>query len=496
LARSPRAASIGPVPDWKEEFTALLEGQRRRGFRTALSGAGKEKECRVLPIGSKKRIAEITTIVVVSLSISGCSSLSSPALLPNTAHGSTAEGMARKVEVGRSRHKHFAGLIAGVTPRLHDPREQIIHGPHHEVAPPTDPRVEAEFKRLRSGSSSGSRQTRNVANGSDTAGQFGIYEYPNQSFHAGSFGYQTGYEQVEIGFMLLGTNVLYAPTNRAPGGNCLEIGSGYWAGQAKVYAYDFCDGTGKFHWLEDIDGNFRANFERDWGDGLPSYFYETYWNNSLNEYTVLLYNATQGYWVWEYNSAGSTVGVPSLATQGWNMFETHYFTGGACPPVLSAHGGGIQWLDPATNAWETIENVPGIVYNYHYGESGTDCINQDDGSGRGYWYSLSFPTGHDWYVDASPSNPPYTGGGGCDPVESDCCSQDGTCSCDLYNLQQCCDISGGVSCGDCGNIIYFAGHTEDCNTKGLSVRRGVNGSRRQLSFGIAAPYSTRGGRGS
>lgn len=445
-----------------------------------------------------RRIAWAIMMVLTSLSVSGCSSYSSHALLPHAATTGGAERNVQKLDPGHSRHKHFAGLLPGIKPHAHDPRKIIQHGAAHEVEPPTGPRVEAAFKRLRGGSRSGtadgSRQVRNVATGYDTAGQFGIYEYPNQTFRAGSFGFQTGYELVEMAFMFNGNNILYAPTNRAPGGNCLEIGSGYWGVQAKVYAYDFCDGTGKFHWLEDINDSFRQNFERDWGDGLPSYFYETYWNESINGYTVLLYNATVGQWVWEYNSTGSTVGLPGFATNGWNMFETHYLNGGACPPVLSAHGADAQWLNPATNAWEFLDSVPGLVNNYHWNEAGTDCLNQDDGSGRGYWYALSISSGHDWYVDSYPSASYTGGGGGCDPTVSDCCAIDGTCTCDLYSMQGCCGMYDAYSCGDCGDIIYYTQNPVDCYAKGSSIRRSVNIKRRQQSA-IGPPERTDIGTG-
>lgn len=138
------------------------------------------------------------------------------------------------------------------------------------------------------------------------------------------------------------------------------------------------------------------------------------------------------------------MGFPQFATQGWNMFETHYLTGGACPPVLSAHSGGLQWLDPITNAWESVETVPGITYNWRWNESGTDCLNRDDGTGRGYYYTLTFPSSQDWYVDSYPSQVPQPPTGGeCDPAVSDCCDTYGACSCDLYNLDQCCGVSGG-----------------------------------------------------
>ncbi|MEA2787072.1 MAG: hypothetical protein QOF71_3176 [Candidatus Eremiobacteraeota bacterium] len=191
------------------------------------------------------------------------------------------------------------------------------------------------------------------------------------------------------------------------------------------------------------------------------------------------------------------MGFPQFATQGWNMFETHYLTGGACPPVLSAHSGGLQWLDPITNAWESVETVPGITYNWRWNESGTDCLNRDDGTGRGYYYTLTFPSSQDWYVDSCPSQVPQPPTGGeCDPAVSDCCDTYGACSCDLYNLDQCCGVSGGgFGCGDCGDIIYYSQHGIDCYAKGSSVRRSVNGNRRRQSS-IAPPGALPGARGS
>jgi hypothetical protein len=327
-------------------------------------------------------------------------------------------------------------------------------------------------------SQSTSRATRNLTSGNDNAGQFGTYIYSSYGTSGGSFGANTGYMTSELPWVW-GSNILFAPTNKGADGACLEVGSGYNYNlqSAQVYAFDFCDGTpiGNLHTMKSIDSTFRSLYERNFGDGLPAYFYEVV-RNPDGHWTAYLYDYTDGLWLPFYTSAGTTLNAIPAAKQGsvgWDMFETHYYANGTCPYVPEVHSFAKQYYDLATETWQYLENEPGAQYNIPPAQ-GTDCIGWDDGSGQGYFYSIGYNAGlHDWTVDAYQSQPPPPpdGGGGdpCDPTITDCCGLAiGGCTC--IDPVICCDLYGTYCCDS------FVG-----GPCAYDVRRSVSTMRRRQS---------------
>lgn len=341
-----------------------------------------------------------------------------PLSLRSTVHGSKR----------RHHHRKFAGLVAGALPDKIDPRHVPSNLPRIfseiKVAANVGERQFSAMRRatLADGSS---RTVRNVLYDPNQGGQFGLYSYQTAFFPSGTFGYQTGYEAVEISYAMPVNDLLYAPTNRGVGGSCLEIGSAYTKYAAQVYAYDFCDhalssgGVGVFHYLFQIDGAFRATYERDYGDGLPSYLYETYYDWGTGKWAVLFFNASSGTWENRYESQTGTLDPAAQGANGWNMFETHYFAdeqsnrSGACPLAFEAHSWNLQWINPS-GGWQYLDTVPGLSYVYRTYDPNNQCLDADDGSGRGYYYLLDGVTLHEWYVDAyaSQADPCANGCGG------------------------------------------------------------------------------------
>jgi hypothetical protein len=337
-------------------------------------------------------------------------------------------------------------------------------------------------------SQSSSRTTQNVTSGGDHAGQFGTYIYSTYGTSGGSFGANTGYMTSELPWVA-GADVLFAPTNKGADQACLEVGSGYnYAGQsAQVYAFDFCDGspTGNLHTMKTIDSTFRSVFERNFGDGLPSYFYEVV-RNPDGHWTAYLYDYTDALWLPYYTSAGTTLNAAPASQQGnegWDMFETHYFAGGECPYVPEVHSFAKQYFDSLTGTWQYLEYEPGAQFNLQTNQ-GTDCLQWDDGSGEGYFYSIGYNAGlHDWTVDTYPSQPPPPPGGGvgdpCDPVITDCCGLAiGGCNC--FDPIICCDLYGTYCCDS------FVG-----GPCALDVRRSVSMRRRQGNASSRGDASSR-----
>jgi hypothetical protein len=199
-----------------------------------------------------------------------------------------------------------------------------------------------------------------------------------------------------------GANVLFSPTNKGADGACLEVGSGYnfQAQGAQVYAFDFCDGSsiGSLHKLKDIDATFRSIYERNVGDDLPSYAYETV-RNPDGRWTAYLFDYTDDLWLPFYTSPGTRMNAIPAAAQGndgWNMFETHYYTSGPCPYVPEIHSFATQYYNRFTGTWQYLENEQGAQYDVPLNQTGTDCLISDDGSGAGYWYAIGYNAGlHD-----------------------------------------------------------------------------------------------------
>lgn len=320
-------------------------------------------------------------------------------------------------------HKKFAGLVPGTMPDRIDPNHIPANLPRHisEVSVPPNA-GEKMFAAMRSTRGApGSRSAQNVVYDPDRGGQFGIYSDQGAFFYSGTFGAMTGYETVETAFAIPLNDWLYAPTSRGPGGACLEIGTSYTTAAAQVYAFDFCDssfggtpGVGKFHYLFTIDGSFRSSYERDYGDGLPSYLYETYFNYGSDRWDVLIYNASannnQGQWELRYESQSKMLNSTKGAASGWNMFETHYMStqsnpspSSACPLTLEAHSANSQWINPNSGGWEYLDTIPLVEYRYRVYDVNNQCLDDDDGSGRGYYYLMDGISLHEWYVDAYPS---------------------------------------------------------------------------------------------
>jgi hypothetical protein len=164
----------------------------------------------------------------------------------------------------------------------------------------------------------------------------------------------------------------------------------------------------------------------------------------------MLFNATDGVWQSFYVSKGTTlnpIAAQQQGAEGWDIFETKFSAIGNCPFVPEIHSFAKQYLDSATGTWQYLEYEPGAQYNDSSGY-GTDCLNDDDGSGRGNYYTIGYAAGlHDWTVDSNLSvrQPPGGGGGdpGCDPTVQDCCYG---LSCFCFDPAICCDLYGTGCC--------------------------------------------------
>lgn len=374
-----------------------------------------------------KAIVRIAHVVLAAALVAGCAGRGAQTTVPQKraeavtgmldAAGFRTLSMSLGPHVPRKRHhRKFAGLLPGAPPQKIDPK----HVPANLVRRITtvsslgNARAEAAFAAMRRApvSGPGARTAQNVLYDSDHGGQFGLYSYQGAYFASGTYGYQTGYETVETAYAFPSGDYLFAPTNRGVGGSCLEIGTSYSWLAAQVYAYDFCDPgstIGVFHYLFTIDGSFRSSYERDYGDGLPSYAYETYYNWGNGKWDALLYNASTGQWEVRYESQTGTLNPQAQGANGWNMFETHYLNtnaqGVACPLALEVHSQNAQWINPS-GGWQYLDSVPGITYGYRAYDQYNQCLDDDDGSGRGYYYLLAGVSDHEWYVESEPSEDP------------------------------------------------------------------------------------------
>ncbi len=253
--------------------------------------------------------------------------------------------------------------------------------------------------------SASSRSPKNFVYQQDGGGQFG-YVMTSSRYNAILSGL-SGYENGEIWPNYDG-DVLYAPTTRAPSGSCLEAGTSYWQfSQPTAYVWDFCDHGGPYgviHPISTIDQNFRNSWERDYGDGVPQYTVQIslvgngYW-------TASYYNYALGQWQARYTSASTSL-VSNLAnaynaTWGWDLFETHYTGGTYCPTLgRRAEAGGIQVFDTYFNNWMYIDGIDGLSK-----QNTGSCMNYDDGSGGGYYYTPNYFTQHSWYAEIWASGP-------------------------------------------------------------------------------------------
>jgi hypothetical protein len=285
------------------------------------------------------------------------------------------------------------------------------------------------------------------------------------------------------------TNILFAPTNKGADRACLEVGSGYnfKLQSAQVYALDFCDGTaeGTLYTMKTIDSSFRSLYERDFGDGLPSYFYEVV-RTVDGHWTAYLYDYTDGLWLPFYTSVRTMLNTIPAAVQGnegWDIFESHYYAVGSCPFVPEVHSFGKQYFDMSTSSWRYLEYEPGATFDIPATQLGTDCLESDDGTGVGYFYSIGYNAPlHDWTVDAYPSlRPPPGGGGGdpgCDPAVQDCCGSDPV-SCFCFNQLSCCELYDS-SCCPSG---FTSTHCTD------AITRDVSNERRRAGGTVSFPWS-------
>ncbi|HEY0392874.1 MAG TPA: hypothetical protein VGD01_00130 [Candidatus Elarobacter sp.] len=153
------------------------------------------------------------------------------------------------------------------------------------------------------------------------------------------------------------------------------------------------------------DDSFRDLYERNWGDGLPAYVYETFFDWGRNRWVAMLYNASTSAWDLIYVSNSNNLVSTAEPVEGWDMFEAHYegTSNNICPPMLTLHSYNNQWINPATGNWESVASVPQQQLMRHEGYAGMECLNGDDGSQRGYFYLLTGVSLAEWYVDSYPS---------------------------------------------------------------------------------------------
>ncbi len=125
------------------------------------------------------------------------------------------------------------------------------------------------------------------------------------------------------------------------------------------------------------------------------------------------------------NRVNISPGLGGLATESWDMFETHYFdtvprNAPGCPLVPPIHSANEEW-QTASGSWEDIDTIPS-AYNYRVYDAADQCLDSDDQSGTGYYYLMTAVSLHEWYVYSRYSAPggctenceqqyPYDGGG-------------------------------------------------------------------------------------
>jgi hypothetical protein len=211
----------------------------------------------------------------------------------------------------------------------------------------------------------------------------------------------------------IGDVVLYAPTMKAPNGDCLEAGTAYYNGgsftddttHAYIYAFDFCGGPGKTLHPDTVTGWFQK-YVRIGADGVPKYVVQICNCKKNQTWSVRYFNHKTKQFDTFYTTTGYYTG---FGLGGWTQFETQYNvaagTMAACSPNLpTIEDADVHFVTDGRN--EPLTAKTSTAYQPTSGETsfgayGT-CFNFNK---RPASYVFSFPSGKQksWRVTSTGS---------------------------------------------------------------------------------------------
>jgi hypothetical protein len=184
----------------------------------------------------------------------------------------------------------------------------------------------------------------------------------------------------------IGDVLLYAPTMKAPNGDCIEAGTAYYNGgsytnyqtHAYIYAFDWCGGPGKTI-TPDLVKNWFTKYVRVNGDGIPEYAVQLCNCTGPKSWSVRYYNYETNKFDTFYSTTGYYRG---FGRGGWTQFETQYNveqgTSAPCSPNLPPiEDTSVHFVEGNQNVYLTPQNSK--LYQPLPGENSFgawgDCFN-------------------------------------------------------------------------------------------------------------------------
>jgi hypothetical protein len=211
----------------------------------------------------------------------------------------------------------------------------------------------------------------------------------------------------------IGDVLLYAPTMKAPNGDCLEAGTAYYNGgvytnyttHAYIYAFDFCGGPGQTLHPDLVHGWFDK-YVRINGGGVPEYAVQICNCTGAQAWSVRYYNYQTNVFDTFYSTTGFYTG---FGEGGWTQFETQYNvksgTSAACSPSLPAiEDTSVHFIVDGRAVWLTPKNA--VPYQHLPGETsfgawGT-CFNYNK-TKASYVFGFPYRVYDSWKVTSTGS---------------------------------------------------------------------------------------------